>query len=116
MRAKFTNDFHRTEIEIQAIETAVCGPEGLETLCAYFSSAQLKQVGHELCGISDCCCGGWSGHYCEGEDGKKYFVQITLDKNPAAVALGRLGGSVKSDAKTASSRANGARGGRPKKS
>lgn len=36
-------------------------------------------------------------------------------KNPAAVALGKLGGSAKSDKKSASSRANGAKGGRPKK-
>lgn len=34
--------------------------------------------------------------------------------NPAAVALGRLGGSVKSSAKSAAVRANGAKGGRPK--
>jgi len=36
-------------------------------------------------------------------------------KNPAAVALGRLGGRVKSDRKAAAARANGKRGGRPKK-
>jgi len=36
-------------------------------------------------------------------------------KNPAAVALGRLGGAKKSTAKAASSRANGKLGGRPKK-
>lgn len=36
-------------------------------------------------------------------------------KNPAAVALGRLGGSVKSDKKSKSSAANGALGGRPRK-
>lgn len=36
-------------------------------------------------------------------------------KNPAAVALGKLGGAAKSDAKTAASRTNGAKGGRPKK-
>ena len=36
-------------------------------------------------------------------------------KNPAAVALGRLGGRVSSPAKAAASRANGAKGGRPKK-
>lgn len=115
MKMTFTNEFHRTGIKIEAIETALCGPEGLETLCAYFSGAQLKKVGRELCGISGCCCGGWSGNYCEGEDGKKYYVQVSLDKNPAAVALGRLGGSVKSDKKSKSSAANGALGGRPRK-
>jgi len=36
-------------------------------------------------------------------------------KNPAAVALGRLGGRVKSDRKAAAARMNGKRGGRPKK-
>ena len=35
-------------------------------------------------------------------------------KNPAAVALGKLGGSVKSAAKARASRANGKLGGRPK--
>lgn len=34
-------------------------------------------------------------------------------KNPAAVALGRLGGKVTSDAKAAAARKNGKRGGRP---
>ena len=37
-----------------------------------------------------------------------------MKKNPAAVALGRLGGKVTSDAKAKSSAANGAKGGRPK--
>jgi hypothetical protein len=35
-------------------------------------------------------------------------------KNPAAVALGTLGGKVKSEAKAKTSAANGALGGRPK--
>jgi hypothetical protein len=35
-------------------------------------------------------------------------------KNPAAVALGRLGGRVTSDAKTAAARANGKKGGKPR--
>ena len=34
-------------------------------------------------------------------------------KNPHAVALGRIGGSVTSDAKSAAAKANGAKGGRP---
>lgn len=36
-------------------------------------------------------------------------------KNPAAVALGSLGGKVKSPAKAAACRRNGRLGGRPKK-
>jgi hypothetical protein len=36
-------------------------------------------------------------------------------KNPAAMELGRLGGSVKSEKKSKSSSANGAKGGRPRK-
>lgn len=36
-------------------------------------------------------------------------------KNPAAVALGRLGGKAKSEKKLASVRQNGKKGGRPKK-
>ena len=35
-------------------------------------------------------------------------------KNPAAVALGKLGGRVRSDAKTHAARANGKKGGYPK--
>jgi hypothetical protein len=42
-----------------------------------------------------------------------------MGKNPAAVALGRLGGlkggPIKSKAKARASRANGRKGGRPKK-
>jgi hypothetical protein len=38
---------------------------------------------------------------------------MTTVKNPHAVALGRLGGAVKSDKKTASSRRNGLAGGKP---
>jgi len=37
-------------------------------------------------------------------------------KNPAAVALGKLGGSKKSEAKTKTARENGKKGGRPKRS
>ena len=36
-------------------------------------------------------------------------------KNPAAVALGRLGGKTTSEKKTAAVRLNGLKGGRPKK-
>jgi hypothetical protein len=36
-------------------------------------------------------------------------------KNPAAVLLGRLGGRIKSAAKSAAARENGKKGGRPRK-
>ena len=36
-------------------------------------------------------------------------------KNPAAVALGRLGGKAKTEAQAAARRENGKKGGRPKK-
>jgi len=36
-------------------------------------------------------------------------------KNAAAVALGKLGGATRTEAKAAASRANGKKGGRPKK-
>jgi len=36
-------------------------------------------------------------------------------KNPAAVALGRKGGKVRSETKTLAARDNGKRGGRPRK-
>jgi len=39
----------------------------------------------------------------------------TPAKNPAAVALGKLGGAVSSDAKTRAARKNGKKGGRPAK-
>lgn len=42
-------------------------------------------------------------------------LQTATKKNRAAVALGRKGGRVRSDAKAAASRANGAKGGRPRK-
>jgi hypothetical protein len=48
-------------------------------------------------------------------DGRQVCFECDAPKNPAAVALGRLGGRVKSDRKAAAARANGKRGGRPKK-
>jgi hypothetical protein len=40
---------------------------------------------------------------------------VATKKHPAAVALGRRGGRVTSEAKTLAARLNGAKGGRPKK-
>lgn len=48
-------------------------------------------------------------------DGRQVCFECDAPKNPAAVALGRLGGRVKSDRKAAAARLNGKRGGRPKK-
>lgn len=52
-------------------------------------------------------------------DGRVVCFECEMSKNPAAVALGRLGGlvggKVKSDAKSESARRNGKLGGRPKK-
>ena len=42
-------------------------------------------------------------------------MNATTSKNPAAVALGRLGGRVKSARKTEANRRNGKLGGRPRK-
>ena len=44
-----------------------------------------------------------------------FFMTDQTTKNPAAVALGRLGGRVKSARKTEANRRNGKLGGRPKK-
>jgi hypothetical protein len=43
------------------------------------------------------------------------FPKADLPWNEAAATLGRIGGSSTSDAKTTAARANGAKGGRPKK-
>ena len=40
---------------------------------------------------------------------------MSKKKNPHAVALGRMGGRVKSDKRIAQARINGLKGGRPKK-
>jgi hypothetical protein len=42
-------------------------------------------------------------------------ITMNETKNPHAVALGKLGGSSKSEAKRRASRENGKKGGRPKK-
>lgn len=43
------------------------------------------------------------------------IVRRVMPKNPAAIALGTLGGKSKSKKKTAAARVNGRLGGRPKK-
>lgn len=48
-------------------------------------------------------------------DGRQVCFECDAPKNPAAVALGRLGGRVKSPRKTEANRRNGKLGGRPKK-
>jgi len=59
--------------------------------------------------------------YIDREDGNGYIYQYSffgnseIDKMQAAATLGRLGGSVKSDAKSAAARENGKLGGRPRK-
>jgi len=46
---------------------------------------------------------------------RQVCFECDAPKNPAAVALGRLGGRVKSARKTEANRRNGKLGGRPKK-
>jgi hypothetical protein len=48
-------------------------------------------------------------------DAKHKGNTVVSAKNPAAVALGRLGGKSTSPAKADAARANGKKGGRPKK-
>jgi hypothetical protein len=48
-------------------------------------------------------------------DGRQVCFECDAPKNLAAVALGRLGGRIKSDRKTAAARLNGRKGGRPRK-
>ena len=63
------------------------------------------------------------GVYCEcgfkHENMTMKFAQELRDlhvcKNPAAIALGTLGGKAKSEKKTKAARENGKKGGRPKK-
>ncbi len=45
---------------------------------------------------------------------KNLYAMMGIQENPAA-SLGRKGGQAKTEAKTAASRANGKRGGRPRK-
>ena len=56
---------------------------------------------------------GYTDEQIEAAKKNPWFPWI---KNQAAVALGKLGGSSKSDAKRVASAANGKLGGRPKKS
>lgn len=60
---------------------------------------------------------GVAGGYVRREDGAVLAPDGNWigEKNTAAVELGRLGGSAKSEKKSKSSAANGASGGRPKK-
>jgi homoserine acetyltransferase len=52
--------------------------------------------------------------YSKGEYFSRKEASEALRASRAAAALGRIGGSAKTDAKTASSRENGKLGGRPK--
>jgi hypothetical protein len=48
-------------------------------------------------------------------DGRQVCFECDASKNPAAVALGALGGRAKSARKTNAARLNGRKGGRPRK-
>lgn len=56
--------------------------------------------------------GGWAVFF-TWDEYETWKNQAARTKNPAAVALGRLGGRSRSPAKIAAVRANGAKGGRP---
>ena len=74
-------------------------------------------------GADRCSCGVVGSIPSYAADVASVFHDAMVDamtrKNPAAVALGKLGGrkggKSKSEAKAAAARANGAKGGRPKK-
>jgi hypothetical protein len=50
----------------------------------------------------------------ESKDCRAPQKEKSMGKNPHAIALGRAGGKVKSEAKAAAARENGKKGGRPK--
>jgi hypothetical protein len=52
---------------------------------------------------------------CFGSNKKSMYRAAAANKLEAAVVLGRKGGAAKTEAKTAASRANGKKGGRPRK-
>lgn len=53
-------------------------------------------------------------HYVQGHHRGINMLSCTIKKNPAAVALGKLGGAKKTLAKQKASRLNGKKGGRPR--
>ena len=57
---EYRNSFHNTSVRVRVDDAAVC--EDGNGLQARLSKSQQRRVERELCGMSDCCCGG-HGNY-----------------------------------------------------
>jgi hypothetical protein len=87
---------------------------GWDTPMYRISRTQAKRIENHFCGVSGCSCPAGGVVVELSPDGTEYGLRDRDTLSSAAAALGRKGGSAKSDRKAASSRENGKKGGRPK--